>query len=1111
MQYCGQCGTRLEKKCAKCLTVMPPEFKFCGSCGYLLSATEADQADSAYGQPKKYTPPFLAQKILTSRSAIEGERKRVTVLFADVANYTTLAASMDPEEVHRIMDGCFQILMDAIHRYEGTINQFIGDGVMALFGAPVSHEDHAQRACHAALAIQEGLRSFSDKIQSMTGCEFKMRIGINSGPVVVGAIGDDLRMDYTAIGDTTNLAARLESLASPGTVLVSPHTYKLVKEFFKFKSRGLVKVKGREGLHEPWQLIKSSKIVSRLEASRMRGLSKFSGRDNETQILLDAFERARTGSGQLVGIVGEAGVGKSRLLMEFRNLLPKHHHLYMEGRCLPYGSSIAYLPLQDIIKSFFDIKESDNDSQMSKKLSEKLQAGNFNQLNLMAPFQELLSLTPDDEAYLALEAQKRREKTFEALRDFFILNSQQEPLVLVIEDLHWIDRTSEELLEYFIPWLPITPTLLILAYRSEYSHPWGSQSYYINVSLNHLQSEASANLIASILSDKKVSSKIHSFIYNRTSGNPLFLEEMTHTLLENDIIAASDEHYVLNKQISEMKIPDTIQGIISSRIDHLEDDLKGIIQVAAVIGRDFAYRILQTITDSHDTLKTTLLDLQRSEFIYEKRVLPELEYFFKHALTQEVAYNSILSRKRQDIHGKIGHTIEEIYGERLEEFYEVLAYHYGKSRNTAKAVEYLSLSGDKCTRIHSLWEAFRFYRDAIDLIKGQADSEENNRKHLRVLLQMSIPMRLLSYPDESLRILQEGEAVAEKVGDRRSLTQIYSIIGHCHALTGTPFDAIRYSENSFEEARKIGDIELMAPIACDLSTAYQSSGEHSKVAAFLPKVLELLEKENKEKESFGKPFNVYSSLHVYYGFSKIILGEFEEGRRILDKGLQFAKQINDLCAVALIELGHGHLYNIRREGREAVKHLENSIRLAEEVDYLTILGLGWTSLGWAQYLMGRKDVAIESIEKGMQLQLESGTKFNHSLPYYYLSYIYLIENELEKAKKLIDQALSLAQRNHQKLYEGLSWALHGRIVGRLSPEKAQQAEESIFKGRKILEDINSKTYVALVNKLAAEFYAEGQKIDKAVQNLKLAIAMFREIGMPSEEAQASELLKRLST
>jgi len=360
MQFCGKCGAKLEIICQQCKSSNPSNFRFCGKCGHdLRGPQKALPID--YSEPQSYTPKFLADKILTTRSAIEGERKLVTVLFADVANYTSMAEKLDPEEVHQIMDGCFKILMDEIHKYEGTINQFTGDGIMALFGAPVAHEDHGQRACHAALSIQKVLKNFEEKIKRDFGADFKMRFGLNSGPVIVGSIGDDLRMDYTAIGDTTNLAARMERIAKPGTSLVAWNTYKLAKDFFDFKPLGKLEVKGKEKAQETFELIKTGKVETRIEASMAKGWTKFVGRQQELHTLNEAFAKAQSGTGQVVGIVGDAGVGKSRLIFELRSILPKNEYVYLEGHCLHYGSSMSYLPILDILKTFFDIKEENHE------------------------------------------------------------------------------------------------------------------------------------------------------------------------------------------------------------------------------------------------------------------------------------------------------------------------------------------------------------------------------------------------------------------------------------------------------------------------------------------------------------------------------------------------------------------------------------------------------------------------------------------------------------------------------------------------------------------------------------------------------------------------------
>jgi class 3 adenylate cyclase len=359
-KFCGKCRTKLSLICPQCNAENPPDNAFCDQCASDLK--EPEEAPSIdYEEPQSYTPKFLADKILTHRSAIEGERKLVTVLFADVANYTSISEKLDPEEVHQVMDGCFKILMDEIHKYEGTINQFTGDGIMALFGAPVAHEDHAQRACHAALSIQNGIGNFSVKVSKDCGANFQMRIGINSGPVIVGSIGDDLRMDYTAVGDTTNLASRMESMAQPGAIFVSKNTQRLARDFFEFKSLGKVAVKGKDDPQEAFELIKTGEVETRIGASVAKGLTRFVGRKNSMAALMEAFNKAKSGSGQVVGVVGEAGVGKSRLLFEMRSMLPPAEYSYLEGRCLHFGGTMIYLPILDVLRSYFEIKDGGED------------------------------------------------------------------------------------------------------------------------------------------------------------------------------------------------------------------------------------------------------------------------------------------------------------------------------------------------------------------------------------------------------------------------------------------------------------------------------------------------------------------------------------------------------------------------------------------------------------------------------------------------------------------------------------------------------------------------------------------------------------------------------
>jgi class 3 adenylate cyclase len=710
--FCLDCGSKLELSCPQCDNALPTGAKFCNKCGHdLRDPKEIPAVD--YSEPQNYTPKYLADKILTTRSSIEGERKLVTVVFADVANYTTFAEKLDPEEVHQIMDGCFKILMHEIHKFEGTINQFTGDGVMALFGAPVAHEDHAQRACYAALAVQKALENFNEKIKKDSGADFKMRIGVNSGPVIVGSIGDDLRMDYTAVGDTTNLASRIENLARPGTSLVSAYTYKLARDFFEFKSLGKFELKGKTASQEVFELIKAGEVDTRIRASVAKGLTRFLGRKNSMAALMDAYRKAQSRSGQVIGIVGEDGVGKSRFILEFENRLPEGEFTFIEGRCLQYGSSMVYAPILDILRSYFEIKEGDSEVLIKKKMKEKTLLLDEKLQGVLPSFHELFSLAVEDEAYQKLEPMQKKEKIFEDLRDLFVRESQTRPLILAVDDLHWIDKTSEEFLSYLIESLVNTHILLIILYRPEHTHTWGSKSYYSQIGLNQLTSQSSAELIRAILYDCEVEPALESFILDRSAGTPFFIEELTRSLLENGSIQREKNLCCLARAPQDIQVPDTIQGIIAARMDRLEDNLKRTIQVASVIGKHFAFRILQTITGVKENLKPNLLKLQGLEFIYEKSLFPELEYVFKHALTQEVAYNSLLQKRKTEMHEKIGKAIEELYAESLEEFYEVLAYHYSKSENSEKANQYLKLSGNKATKSYSNSETAFFSTNAI--------------------------------------------------------------------------------------------------------------------------------------------------------------------------------------------------------------------------------------------------------------------------------------------------------------------------------------------------------------------------------------------------------------
>lgn len=1106
-KFCKECGSKLEIQCPSCGFQYQPGSKFCDECGHDLRASK-ESPTIDLDQPQSYTPKFLADKILTSRRSIEGERKLVTVLFADVANYTSISEKLDPEEVHQIMDGCFNILMEEIHRYEGTINQFTGDGVMALFGAPIAHEDHAQRACHAALSIQSAIKEYGEKINKDTGVEFKMRIGLNSGPVIVGSIGDDLRMDYTAVGDTTNLASRMESLAQPGAIVGSKNTYNLARDFFQFQSLGDVEVKGKEVPQEAYELIKTSEVETRIEAAVAKGLTKFVGRTREMEALKEAFKKAQSGSGQVAGIVGEAGVGKSRLLIELRNILPEGEYSYLEGRCLHYGGSMPYLPVLDILRSYLEIKEGDREYILKKKMEEKVLKLGLKLEMVLPPFQELFSLKVDDEAYFKLEPKEKRDRTFEAIRDLLIRVSQDKSLIVAVEDLHWIDKSTEEFLDYLIGWLANTHILLIILYRPEYTHQWGSKSYYSKIGVDQLSNITSEELVQAILGDAEVEPELRDLVLGRAGGNPLFVEELAQSLVENGSIQRKDKQYVLTREISEIDVPDTIQGIIAARIDRVEEVLKRIMQVASVIGREFAFRLLQSIMGMREELKAHLLNLQGLEFIYEKSLFPELEYIFKHALTQEVAYNSLLQKRRKEIHERIGATIEQMYSERLEEFYEMLAYHYLKGENSEKAYQYLKLSGNKAVRNYANLEAFGFYCEAIEVLAKKPETEENKREQIEIRRLMGPPMISLVFPEGSLQILKDGERIAEEIGDNKSLAIFYSYLANFYQLIGDLIHGTEYSEKSFQEAQKIEDIDLLVPTGDALVFSNFYRGEALKCVDKASILIGLLEKTQRESDFFGRLQNPYVMFHGFCGSGLAYLGNFKDGEVVLEKGLRFARRINHLPSLAGVEWNYGLALNLKSDGRNALRHLNDCLECVEAGNVQLLLPIVFALLGRAHYYLGELETARNHLDKSLKIQKAQEQAFFQVPCYHTLTMVHLDLGEFESAKSYAEKAMNLTQES-KSAGEGISLIHLGRIQGKKEPTQMDKAEEYILRGIKILDEFKIKPYVSRAYYYLGKLYADKGLNEKAFENLKKAEQMFITMGMDYYLAKTQEALERV--
>ena len=800
-RFCNECGEKLEITCPACRQTNPAGSKFCNGCGQDLRA-QSPASPLDYSQPKSYTPKFLAEKILTTRSSIEGERKLVTVLFADVANFTALSEKIDPEEIHGIMDGCFKILMDEVHRYEGTINQFTGDGIMALFGAPVAHEDHAVRACYAALSIQSALRGYGDKLEKERGVDFKMRIGLNSGPVIVGSIGDDLRMDYTAIGDTINLAARVEQAAGPGEVWVSQETRSFIRGYFREESVGEIPLKGKSHLQHLYRVISDlPEVRTRFAAGLAKGMTSLVGRRPEVEALRSAYERVKGGEAQVVDVVGEAGVGKSRLLYEFRKDVGTDV-AFLTGFCVPFGRNINFLPVIDVVKAAFGIVEGMSEEEVGNRITERGRNG----LASMVPFyRNLLSLKVDDPGFNALNPEGRKFGTFEAVKNLLLSMSEENPLVIFLEDIHWIDKISEEFFTYFSHCIQGHRILMISAYRPEGVPPWAQGTHYQRLGVETLSFDASVLLVRNILGGLSLDPPLEEKIVEKTGGNPFFVEEIVRDLVDRGDLVKSGDRYIGNRPLHQLEIPDTVQGVLAARMDRLSEDLKQTMQVASVIGRDFAFRILKSIMELGEELRGRLTSLVGLEILYEKTLYPELEYIFKHALTQEVAYESLLKKRRQEIHCRIAQTIEELYADRLPEHYELLAYHYARSGQVEKAIEYLLLAGEKSNQSMAAQAACGFFRHALELVES-AHIALNPDEERRIHQGLASGSTAVGDISTALDMYRKAIEVCQKHG--MTAYEMKNLVEFSFARWFTPKEReeiIRSYEEGISRAREVGD------------------------------------------------------------------------------------------------------------------------------------------------------------------------------------------------------------------------------------------------------------------------------------------------------------------
>jgi class 3 adenylate cyclase/tetratricopeptide (TPR) repeat protein len=1103
VRFCEQCGVKLEQACPACGASVPPDRKFCGACGQLLAPKP--QSRPKLAAPDLYTPKHLAERILTSKSALEGERKQVTVLFADLKGSMELLADRDPEEARKLLDPVLERMMEAVHHYEGTVNQVMGDGIMALFGAPLAHEDHAVRACYAALRMQESVRQYADGIRRDEGVSIQIRVGVNSGDVVVRSIGSDLRMDYTAVGQTTHLAARMEQLATPGSIAVAPETLRLAEGYVTVKPLGPVNVKGMSEPVDVYEVTSAGAVRTRLQRSAARGFSRFVGRDAELDLLRGAFERAAGGHGQVVAVVGEPGVGKSRLFYEFVHSHRTHDWLVVESGSVSYGMATPYLPVIDLLKAYFQIDARDDGRTIREKVTGKLLTLDETLRPLLPALLALLDVPVEDRDWQAFYPPQRRRHTHDAIRRLLLRESQRQPLCLVFEDLHWIDAESQAVLDGLVESLPAARLLLLVNYRPEYRHTWGSKTYYSQARIDPLPQASATELLGALLGADASIRPLIPLLIERTEGNPFFLEESVRALVETGMLAGDPGRYRLARPLVSIQVPATVQAVLAARIDRLPPQEKSLLQSASVVGKDVPFAELRAIAElPEEALRAELAHLQAAEFLYETSLFPDLEYTFKHALTHEVAYGSVLHERRRALHARIVEAIEALHPDRLGEHVERLAQHALRGEVWPKAVAYLRQAAAKAVARSANREAVSCLEQALGALRHLPESLETREQAIDLRLELQIPLNGLGEIERLLDYLREAEPLAGALGDLPRRGRVAAYMAWGLNVTGRSDQATVSGEQALAIARTIGDLGLEALANQRLGQAYYRLGEYPRaIAAFKRNVDALVG--DLQTESFGMPGPPAVMSRAYMGWCLADLGEFPAAMAAAEEAVRMAEAAHDRPGLAFSQSRVGLIYLRQGDPERALPWLERSLDGSRRFNFEIVRLMTAGPLGEARAACGATGEAFALLEQAAEQAASIRAVIYLPGILGGLGEGYLLAGRLVEARYTAERVLQLTRASGQRHVEADALRILGEVHARANPVEAGQAEESYREALGIAEQLGTRPLAARCHLGLGRLYRATGQQEAAQHHLATAATMFRDMDMRSWLAKTAEM------
>jgi class 3 adenylate cyclase/tetratricopeptide (TPR) repeat protein len=1060
-----------------------------------------DSRTASEAAPRKgYTPPHLLQAVLKNRTVMEGERKQVTVVFCDVAGSTELAQRLGEESMHTAMDRVLRLAAEVVHHHGGTVNQYLGDGLMALFGAPIALEDHAVRAVHAALAIHEALAKENLNFRREYDVEIRLRIGVNTGPVVVGRIGDDLRMDYTASGNTTHIAERMQGLAEPGTALICEDTCRLVEGHVEVEALGPMMVKGQ---HEPvrvYRLIKRLPRRNRFEVLASRGLTPLAGRGSELSLLAERLELARTRRGQAVGIVGEAGVGKSRLVHEFARSLASADVIYAVGQCSGETQSTPYVPVIEVFRTLFRIDDADDPETIREKVRRGLDELGPTLSSAAPLLDELLAPGGDVDQLSALDPSTRRKRILEALLAVTSAVTEHRPMVVVIEDLHWIDPSSEHSLNGLVKSFGALPILLVTTHRPGYAVPWAASSHYTQMAVEVLAATEAENMVSSILGGATIPHAVRRIVHDRAGGNPLFMEELLRSIVQRGLVksdaAAGPENAVA------VEFPSTVHDILRARLDEIDAAIKRTVQAASAIGQVFGVELLSRLADVGADLEQALNVSNEMGLIREHRFFPEIEYAFKHAVVQEVAYQSLLAPRRRELHGHIGREMETLWRERVDEYLDVLAYHFSRSDDHEKAFTYSMRAGDRAERLYARAEATTQYLTALAHARALPHPKASQQGQIDAIVSLAAVAHTREHMDRDAGNLETAQSLADQLDDKHRLARVLYWRGRLSYSWGAFADALAYAQRSIAIADDLGDEALAAPPVNLVARLRWQQGDYGKAAQLLARSTEQMRRlGNRAEEATAAGFA---------GWTLAFLGQVADALEYTERGLRLARELQHPFSEAAAHFYRGAVFDQQGAWQDALAEYAAARRIAHDAGDTFREYLVMCQEGRAYAMAGDVERGKTTLRDALALAETLGTAFVLGWPRTYLAQCLLELGDTEAARSLAEEALKWAEQAGDKYAR---FAAHRALAAVLAAQPAPdyaRAEEELRHSIRLQHEMGIKPELGRTYLQYADLCRRRGDTAEARAYLNVAIDVFRQQEMRWDLERADRLLRQWS-